>query len=140
MSTVPGFKVVRYGPNTYFLGGELDLASAPILSQAVEASLASGGAILLDLGVLTFIDASGIRAILQMSQKLGDEGCILLHAPQPRVLRVLELVGIESAANIHVDGCVSSTHPNAFLEWETPVDIDREFEELRALGGDSPAR
>lgn len=141
MSTVRGFKVVRYGPNTYFLGGELDMASAPILSEAVEASVEGGGATLLDLGVLTFIDAAGIHAILQLSQTLGDEGCILLHAPQPRVLRVLELVGIESAANIHVDGCViSSTHPNVFLEWETPVDIDREFEELRALGGDSPGR
>jgi anti-anti-sigma factor len=137
MSAVSGFKVVRYGPNTYFLGGELDMVSAPILSEAVEASVAGRGAILLDLGALTFMDAAGMHVILQMSQMLGDEGCILLHSPQPRVLRVLELVGIESAANIHVDGCViSSTHPNTFLEWETPVDIDREFEELRALGGD----
>jgi len=140
MTVSPGFKVVRYGPNTYFLGGELDMASAPSLAEAVEPSIAGGGAILLDLGALTFIDSTGIGTILQMSQTLGDEGCILLHAPQRRVLRVLELVGIESAANIHVEGCViPSTHPNAFLEWETPADIDREFEELRALGGDSAA-
>jgi anti-anti-sigma factor len=136
VSTVAGFKVVRYGPSTYFLGGELDLAAAPVLTDAIAESVDAGGAIVLDLDTVTFIDSAGIRALLQVADLLGDDGCILLHAPQRRVLRVLEIVGIGSAPNIHIlERCPSDTHPNDFLEWQTPADIAGEFAELRRLGG-----
>ena len=30
------FDIVRYGPNMYFVGGELDMATAPMLEAALE--------------------------------------------------------------------------------------------------------
>jgi anti-anti-sigma factor len=130
-----GFRVVRYGPNTYFLGGELDMAAAPALEEAVAPSSQAGGAVLLDLGMVTFIDSMGVHAIFAIADRLGTEGCILLHAAHPRVRRVLELVGVDAISNIHLDGgCPSDTLPNAFLDWRTPADIDREFDALRKLG------
>jgi anti-sigma B factor antagonist len=136
MMSDAGFKVVRYGPNTYFLGGELDMATVPMLTDAVATSLEGGGVTTLDLGALTFMDSTGIHALLQMAAELGDRGCILLHAPQPRVRRVLELVDVASLPNLHVgDLCASDTLPDRFLDWRTPDDIEQEFAELRRLSG-----
>ena len=129
------FKVVRYGPNTYFLGGELDMASASVLTEAVAPSVEAGGATLLDLGAVTFIDSMGLHAILQLAEALRDRGCILLHAPQPRVRRLLELVDVGSVANLHMgEACSADTLPDRFVDWRTPADIEQEFAELRRLG------
>ena len=137
--TAPGFKIVRYGPNTYFLGGELDMAAVADLKEAVRPSIDAGGAIFLDLGALSFIDSMGIHALLELADALENGGCIVIHAPQPRVRRVLELVQFVSTPNIHMDGaCPSDSLPNALLDWRTPDDIDDEFEELRRIGGVPP--
>ncbi len=130
----PGFKVVRYGPNTYFLGEELDMATASMLTEAVAPSVESGGATLLDLGAVTFIDSMGVHALIQMAEALRDRGCILLHAPRPRVRRLLDLIGVDSVPNLHVgEACPSDTLPNTLLDWRTPGDIEREFAELSRL-------
>jgi anti-anti-sigma factor len=135
MSELPRFKVVRYGPNTYFLGGELDLSTAPILTEAMADSVALGGSIVLDIGALTFVDSTGVHAIMDAARSLGANGCLLIHSPQPIVARVLELVRLNDAPNVHVDGCGSDTVPDGSLEWATPVTIAADFEELRALAG-----
>lgn len=129
-----GFKIVRYGPNTYLLGGELDMASAPVLTEAVAPSVEGGGATLLDLGAVTFIDPMGIHAVLQIADALRDRGCVVLHAAQPRVRRLLELIGVDSGPNLHVgEACAADTLPDRFLDWRTPDDIEQEFAELRRL-------
>ena len=139
MTSVPTFKVVRYGPNTYFLGGELDMAAAIDLKEALAPSVDAGGSIMLDLGALTFIDSMGIHAILEVADALETGGCVILHAPQPRVARMLELVDVGSVDNIHMDtACPSDSLPNASLDWRTPDDINEEFEALRRLGGVGP--
>ena len=132
----PGFKIVRYGPNTYFLGGELDMATTSVLTEAVAPSVEGGGATLLDLGAVTFIDSMGVHAIVQIAEALRDRGCILLHAPQPRVRRLLELIGVGSIPNLHIgEACAADTLPDAFVDWRTPADIEQEFAELRRLAG-----
>src|SRR3712207_2974436 len=104
MSAVfPGFKVVRYGPNTYFLGGELDMAVADALTQAIAPSVASGGSILLDFGNVTFIDSTGMNVIFGAAQTLGSRGCVFVHAPQRNVKRALDIVGMNDLPNVHVD-------------------------------------
>jgi anti-sigma B factor antagonist len=130
----PGFKVVRYGPNTYFLGGELDMATAPLLEEAVAPSVENGGGVLLDLASVTFIDSVAVNTILRIARELGDEGCIFLHSPQRAVLRVLTLLGIGEVPNIHLEACPSDGYPNGFLDWRTPEDIGEQFAALRALG------
>jgi anti-anti-sigma factor len=134
MSVVPGFRVVQYGPNTYFLGGELDLATAPMLEEAIAPSVANGGGIVLDLASVTFLDSMAINAILRISRTLDGEGCLFLHSPQRNVLRVLELLAVGDVPNIHVNACPSDGYPNGFLDWRMPEDIGEQFAALRALG------
>ena len=134
MSELPRFKVVRYGPNTYFLGGELDLATVAMLTETIADSVALGGSIVLDVGALTFIDSMGVHAFMDAARTLGSNGCLIIHSPQPVVARVLKLVGLHDAANVHVDGCEADTVPDGALEWTTPDTIGADLEELRALG------
>jgi anti-anti-sigma factor len=55
--------------------GELDLATAPSLSAALAAAPARGAArVVLDLRQLTFVDSSGIGAIIKIQRHFSVEG------------------------------------------------------------------
>jgi len=126
------FEVLQLGPNMYFLGGELDMDTAPRLEGATRASVVAGGPILLDLSAVSFVDSTGIRAFLSMARSLGDKGCVLLHAPQDRVRRVLDIVRIADVENIHIEGCPLVAYPETVLDWTPPDDL---AERLAALRG-----
>ena len=83
------------------LSGELDLATAPQL-RACLAPLVTGATapdeLVLDLSELTFLDASGISALLTVQRALaGRGGRLALRSPSRlvrRVVRVLDLDGL----------------------------------------------
>ena len=54
------FDIVQYGPNVFFVGGDIDLNTSPLLYQAIEPVLETGGPIFLDFSAVSFIDSSGI--------------------------------------------------------------------------------
>lgn len=84
------------------LSGELDMSSAPELDRVLEAAAEPGGAILVDLSELTFMDSTGINAFLKAALSLSGRGCLVLHGEQDRVRRVLDLVGVDaSIPNLH---------------------------------------
>lgn len=84
------------------LVGELDMSSAPELDQALEAAVEHGGAVLVDLSELTFMDSTGINAFLKAALSLSGRGCLILHGEQDRVRRVLDLVRFDgSIPNLH---------------------------------------
>lgn len=76
--------------------GELDLASAPVLARRLEGLRAAGSPpIEVDLGDVTFIDASGLRALLEAHAVLnatGAPGLCLVDASPP-VRRLFDLTG-----------------------------------------------
>jgi len=77
--------------------GELDLASAPGLLQALETAEGSmAEAVVLDLSGLTFVDSTGVRAVLQAVQasRAGDDKLRLRRGWAEPVRRVFELVGV----------------------------------------------
>lgn len=127
------FDIVRYGPNMYFVGGELDMATAPMLEAALEESIARGGVILLDMSAVGFVDSMGIRGIVQLARRLRN-GCIVLHGVQERVSKVFELVRLVDQPNIHVDPCAADPYPvsQAHPAWAPPEDIAVRLEALRA--------
>jgi anti-anti-sigma factor len=127
------FAIAQFGPNMYFIGGELDIATAPELEEAVEASVRGGGPIVLDLSALSFVDSTGIRAFLSIARRLNDRGCIFLHAPQENVRRVLELVRIADMGNIHLDTCRVVAIPEDISSWTPAEDLAERFETLREL-------
>jgi anti-anti-sigma factor len=70
--------------------GELDLASAPLLEQALlDAEQTDAQFILLDIDAITFIDSTGLRVLLEAharSRRDGNRLRVTRGAPQARRL------------------------------------------------------
>ena len=79
------------------LQGELDMATAVGLRQAVVAALeARPAAITLDLSELTFVDSTGIGAIVGGCHRAKEVACSFsLHGPTRPVLKALRLTGVD---------------------------------------------
>jgi anti-sigma B factor antagonist len=78
------------------ISGELDIATVPLLVEALRAvERERDCAIELDLGALTFTDASGLHAILSASRRAHRrERGFVVARPSARILRLFELSGI----------------------------------------------
>lgn len=100
---------VREGVAVLALAGELDMATTPLLDEALE-GFDWQGALVLDLGDLTFIDSHGLHAIFRRV----DAGNLILARPHPNIVRVLRLTqgdrlvrvedSLDTALEIAVDG------------------------------------
>ncbi|MGV9993601.1 STAS domain-containing protein [Streptomyces sp. NPDC003374] len=85
------------GTHVVTLAGEIDLDGSARLREALLSGVAGGPGTVVDLGAVTFMDSSGINALItahQATQEAGTRLC--LAAPQDAVLRVLQLVGVDS--------------------------------------------
>jgi anti-anti-sigma factor len=78
--------------------GELDMASAPELEQAVMPRLQDAGWVVLDLRSLDFIDSSGLRVVVGAHRTADERGgrftCVR-GAPGTTVHRIVEIAGID---------------------------------------------
>jgi len=76
--------------------GDIDLATAPELRQRLDFVLAAGtGDVDLDLSEVTFLDSTGLVAMLDVRRALHDNRQRLrVRSPSKRVLRVFELSGV----------------------------------------------
>ena len=94
--------------------GELDLATAPRLGEAVETELASGAtALVLDLTPTTFLDSSGARELVRLARGAATAGADLFviaprsNRPIRLVVDLLDLGAsvplVESVSEIPVD-------------------------------------
>jgi anti-anti-sigma factor len=72
--------------------GELDLATAPVLEEAVTAALAgSPPRLVLDLSPTTFLDSSGARQVARAARQAGREGSVV-QVVCPKDNRTVRLV------------------------------------------------
>ncbi len=78
------------------LAGELDLANASLLQKELDGITRGGGAVVIDLSGLRFIDSSGLHVLLRAERQLRAAGgqLVLVHAPSA-VRRVFELTGLD---------------------------------------------
>ena len=81
---------------SFVLTGELDMSAADLVTEAT-ASLAGEGDVVFDLAGLMFIDSSGLRAVLQVAERIPD-GKLVLRDPTDAVRRVLDIVGLAEAS------------------------------------------
>jgi anti-sigma B factor antagonist len=93
------------GGTAITLSGELDLASAPKLDDALAKALADGGEVVLDFERCTFIDSTGISTIVRAARRLVEEGgrrlaIIQLNAQPQKVFRI---AGLTSSGLIALD-------------------------------------
>ena len=81
--------------------GELDLATAPILAQALSQAEERGQRVVLDLRELTFMDSAGVHVILEASLRANASGRVLVLVRGPaHVDRVLDLTRASDSLEI----------------------------------------
>jgi anti-anti-sigma factor len=105
VSRANGARVVR-------LNGEFDLAGVPAFEQELDrAPGPHEGTVVLDLRGLSFLDSSGLRAVLMADRKVraGGRRCVVVRGPE-RVARVLELTGVDDRLEL-VDSFLPPDNP-----------------------------
>lgn len=96
----PGFAIterIEDGATILALEGELDITSAATLEESAGRVVGSEtpGAVVLDLGGLSFVDSTGLRAIVNLRDRCGEAGRGFTMRPGPRtVQRLFELTGL----------------------------------------------
>jgi anti-sigma B factor antagonist len=85
------------GVATIALSGELDMATAPILSDSLAPFEGNGvSTIVLDLHDLTFIDSTGLHAFLEARNRATSNGQrLLVRGASPTAQRHVEIVGLQ---------------------------------------------
>jgi anti-anti-sigma factor len=78
------------------ISGELDIASAPELEQALDQIRPElTKLVIVDLRELEFMDSTGLSIIVRAHQRLSERDCELtLIKGQPQVQRLLDLTGV----------------------------------------------
>jgi anti-sigma B factor antagonist len=92
------------------LAGEFDLAAVPQFEDAI-AGVEAGrpAAIVIDLSALTFMDSSGLRALVTADDRAGTAGRRLAIVPgPPAVRRVFEITQLDSKLDLVEDASAVS--------------------------------
>ena len=79
------------------LAGELDLASARTFTACIDGQVAEGHRhVHLDLSDVSFVDATGLSALVQAHQRLLDRrGSLVVDAMSRQCRRLIEMVGLD---------------------------------------------
>ena len=84
-----------------WLSGELDTYKAVEFIRVGRTASEQRSDVILDLSDLSFIDSSGIRAVLAIAE--GTTGAVVLRGPSASVRRVIDLTGIVGRYGIVLD-------------------------------------
>ena len=89
-------------PPVVRLAGEIDMETAPEVQQTLDELIESDGLFELDLAAVTFIDSSGLHLLLDAANRLNGSDPLTLISVPPRVLRLMEIVGLTNAPSLNV--------------------------------------
>ena len=78
------------------------MAMVDAFLEGTVGGLDSPGDIVLDLTRLTFIDSTGLKAVAELAQRV--DGIVVLRCPPPNVLRILDILGVNSVVGIRIVG------------------------------------
>jgi anti-anti-sigma factor len=83
--------------------GELDRSNVALLEECLSAHLTAGKRhVVIDLETCSFIDSSGLAAILALHRDVRDEGLLAVVGPNKNVGRLLDLVGLLGDRGVEV--------------------------------------
>jgi anti-anti-sigma factor len=81
--------------------GEIDLTACDALRRCIEGCCATHQRVVMDLAGVTFIDSTGLNALIWAHRLLGHRpGAVVLRNPGPAVVRVLEIAGLADTFTI----------------------------------------
>lgn len=89
-------------PKGLRLDGELDLATAPDLTSALEPHVRAGGDITLDVSGLRFMASSGVQVLIRTLHSLEGRGRLVLSHPVGGVQRLIDVMGLQRFENLEV--------------------------------------
>ena len=85
--------------NGWRLSGELDAHTATALTQAM--SELPAGEVIVDLAGVSFVDSSGLRVLLNATNRArGAGGDLVIASPQASIQRLIDISGLRG--HIHV--------------------------------------
>ena len=92
------FDISEQGPNLIMVSGGLDMATTPALRNHLsQAEVAGTGDLIIDMSGLTFMDSTGLGALVAASRRMALEGrSIILRSPQEAILQVLRFTRLET--------------------------------------------
>ena len=93
------FQVITVGGENgevvVYLVGDLDLAARDRLVEALTEASATTRRLVIDLSRTTFIDSTGVKALVDVWRRREDAGRdLVLREPAPVVMRTLEMAGV----------------------------------------------
>jgi anti-anti-sigma factor len=89
------------GPAVLRVSGEIDLQVADELRDAGLAAVADEAGLAIDLSEVSFIDSSGLAALIAINNALRTPGQrLILLSPSRSVRRILELTGLNPAFTV----------------------------------------
>ena len=95
----------RDGAAVVVVRGEIDLATAPAFRAALDDAVNSSGRVEVDLRDTTFMDSTGLAALLAVHTRLGQaHKGLVIHDPSPAVRLVLNISGVAPLLDVRTDG------------------------------------
>jgi anti-anti-sigma factor len=88
---------VTDGRRSLRVSGELDVATAPLLEEALAGEIEPGMDLTFLVDDLRLIDAAGLKVLVGVRRSIGSRGRILMRDPGTIVRRVLSLTGLDGA-------------------------------------------
>lgn len=89
--------VTSDGATVVSVQGEVDLASADELRDVLHEALGTSPEVTVDLTELTFIDSSGLSALVDAHRHARDVGGVLvLRNPTPMLRRLLDITKLDT--------------------------------------------
>jgi anti-sigma B factor antagonist len=85
------------------LAGELDMATAEELLAAIR-DQAGDDVVILDFSGVSFMDSSGLRALLEAARDREGDSAVAIVDPTPQVRRVLDISLPDGAPGLEVRG------------------------------------
>jgi anti-sigma B factor antagonist len=83
------------------VSGEVDMATAEMLWQAVEDACGRAGRVIVDLVETSYLDSSGLAVLIRAYDRLDQRpGAVVVRAPSPGVRQVLTISGLDHVLTV----------------------------------------
>jgi anti-anti-sigma factor len=97
---MPLFEITSGSSSSFVVSGELDMETVHVFEKAVEDG-AGAEPLTLELSDLTFLDSTGLRAILDAATEPTSR-CVILHGVRDQIRRLFEISGLTMVSNLHI--------------------------------------
>jgi anti-sigma B factor antagonist len=90
------------GAQVLAVQGDVDMVTAPLLTQAVDTLLAQAvDAVIIDLTEIDFLASVGMTVLVTAQQECGDAKRLVVVADGPAASRPLKLVGLDNTLEVY---------------------------------------